>query len=550
MKKIYLLFFLLSQITFSQTKITETQKLATTCKIWGFLKYYHPAVASGTTNWDNQLFEILPQIEKASTKEEFLSVLNKWIDNLGPVPKTEPIKSADNVDYFTKNLNLDWTNKKATLGNDLCKKLQFILYNRFEGTNHYIISKEDSPFPIEFVNEIEYPDFQWTDKKLRVLALFRYWNYVEYFFPYKYQMDKNWDDTLNYILPHIYAPDSERDFVMSMRELSIRLNDSHASTFNMKMMDYLGGEKFMAFNVKIIDEKAVISRLANDSLAKIDDVRIGDIVTKFDGNTIAQIITDNEKYFQGSNKQAVLPNLGWAVFSGNTDEIEIEYSREGKIANKIIHRYFPKDIKRIPVTNPKWKLYDNNIGYVDLGKLEVDDVNKMMEEFKNTSAIIFDVRNRPKETHRYINEYLNPEPKEISKIIVQDLSFPGRYIWRKKIDKCGKINPDYYKGKVIALVNEITLSHAEYTVMSLQTAPNSTVIGSQTSGADGANYSFTIIKGFSSSFTSQGIFYPNKKETQRIGIVPNIIVKPTILGIKNGKDEVLDRALLFARNGK
>ncbi|MNF43531.1 Peptidase family S41 [compost metagenome] len=100
------------------------------------------------------------------------------------------------------------------------------------------------------------------------------------------------------------------------------------------------------------------------------------------------------------------------------------------------------------------------------------------------------------------------------------------------------------------MVNSETHSFGEQTAMSLQTAPNATIIGSQTSGADGSNYYFTIIKGFDSSFTSSGIFYPNKKETQRIGIIPDIEVKPTVLGAQQGKDEILDRVVLFAKEGK
>ena len=70
-KTILLLILILTQTIFSQTKLTEIQKLATTCKVWGFLKYYHPNVADGRKNWDEQLFIILPQVEKAQTKEEF-----------------------------------------------------------------------------------------------------------------------------------------------------------------------------------------------------------------------------------------------------------------------------------------------------------------------------------------------------------------------------------------------------------------------------------------------------------------------------------------------
>ncbi len=39
------------------------------------------------------------------------------------------------------------------------------------------------------------------------------------------------------------------------------------------------------------------------------------------------------------------------------------------------------------------------------------------------------------------------------------------------------------------------------------------------------------------------VYYPNGKETQRIGIVPDIEVKPTIQGIKDGRNELLEKAI-------
>ena len=67
--------FLIFQYSFSQNALTETQKLVATCKVWGFLKYYHPKVANGEKNWDQQLFEVLPKIKQAKSKEEFSFVL-------------------------------------------------------------------------------------------------------------------------------------------------------------------------------------------------------------------------------------------------------------------------------------------------------------------------------------------------------------------------------------------------------------------------------------------------------------------------------------------
>ena len=43
--------------------------------------------------------------------------------------------------------------------------------------------------------------------------------------------------------------------------------------------------------------------------------------------------------------------------------------------------------------------------------------------------------------------------------------------------------------------------------------------------------------------TRIGVFYPDKKSTQRIGIIPDREVRPTTAGIRAGRDEVLEAAI-------
>ena len=542
--KILLLLLVVAQTAFSSNNLTENQKLATTCKIWGFLKYYHPNVADGSKNWDEQLFIILPLVEKAQTKEEFSLVLENWIASQGEVKGYKTSKPDLKVDYFTKNLNPKWIYDSKVFSKTLSYKLKFIEENRYQGKQYYVQYDLNSGSLLSFNNEVKYPNFKWTDKNLRLLTLFRYWNYVEYFFPYKYQMDQKWDLTLEEMMPRFNSCESEIDFHLAFKELTVKLNDSHTTFGTGKMYEYFG-DKWMSVMIKIIDKKAVVTSFQNDSLAKIDDFRIGDVITKIDGKTIAQFIKENKKYAQGSNESAILNNFYWAIVMGKSNAAEIEFIRGGNRSIKTIKRYKYQDLKIQFPEKEKWNVLADNIGYVNMGDLTEADVPLMMEQLKNTKAIIFDIRNYPQGTNYAIAEYLNPEPKEFVKFLNPDLSFPGRYIWREGIEKCGKTNPDYYKGKVVLLVNEKSISHSEYTAMCLQVAPDATIIGNQTAGADGANARFEIIKGFQTSFTCYGVFYPNKKETQRIGIVPDIEVKQTIKGIQEGKDEVLDEAIRF-----
>jgi C-terminal processing protease CtpA/Prc len=551
MKKIFIFFFILfTKIGFTQEKISEAEKMLVTAKVWGFLKYYHPTVAEGKLNWDNQLFEILPKIEKAETKEEFSNLLENWITDQGELKVNKPNTPKQKNKYFNKNLNLSWIANNNFFSKRLVNKLKFIRENRIQDGHYYIGLQTSNKYAIslEIKNEIKYPDFEWTDRNLRILTLFRYWNYVEYFFPYKYKMDQKWDDSFIEMYPRFNNPNSQLDFHLAMRELVLKLNDTHAWIGTATMYEKFGN-KFIPVSVKIIEDKAIITDVINDSLAKKDDLEKGDVITKVKGKTIAQILKEERKYTEGSNRSAQLRESYWHIFNGNIDTVRIEFIRKGITSTKVIHRYLYKDFKVIKKVKEKWKLLEGNIGYVNMGALFEDDVPEIMKQFKNTKAIVFDIRSYPNETHLAIAEYLNPKEKEFAKFIDPDISYPGRYIWRES-EKCGKNNSDYYKGKVVILVNENTQSHAEYTAMCLQVAPKSTIIGSQTAGADGGVLRFEIIKGFKTLFTGLGVFYPNGKETQRIGIVPNIEVKPTIKGIQEGRDEVLDRAIKFIQTGK
>ncbi|MDR7208400.1 S41 family peptidase [Flavobacterium piscis] len=544
-KTLLIIFVLLFQYSYSKP-ITETQKLAATAKVWGFLKYYHPNVADGSKNWDEQLFEILPKVEQAQSAEEFSLIIENWIASLGEIKKYEAIKEAEKKQYFDKNFDLSWFSKNELFSKSLSKKLKFIEENRIQGKQFYYTS---DPY-IKVQNEIKYPDFKWTDKNLRLLALFRYWNQIEYFFPYKYKMDENWDAVLIQMLPKFITAESEMDFVLAMREISIKLDDTHSSTSSFKLYDYFG-DKFVSFDVAFIDNKAVVVKFKNDSLSKSDDIRIGDVISKVDGKTVEDLMNEKLKYVEGSNKPAILKNIYWTVFNGKAESMEIEFSRENKVSNKTIKRYKYQNLKIQFPDKENWKLLENNIGYIDVESINEKELPAVMEQFKNTTAIIYDARHYPQEPNieEALAEYLYPENKAYAKFIDADLMYPGRYIWRED-QKTGKTNPEYYKGKVIILENEFTQSHGEHLVMCLQAAPNATIVGSQTAGADGGVCKYEIIKGYNTIFTGFGVFYPNKKETQRIGIVPDIEVKPTILGIQQGKDEVLERAILFAKNGK
>ena len=107
----------------------------------------------------------------------------------------------------------------------------------------------------------------------------------------------------------------------------------------------------------------------------------------------------------------------------------------------------------------------------------------------------------------------------------------------------GKKNKNYYKGKIIILVNENTQSTGEFQAMAYRVHPNAVVVGSATAGADGNVSKFYLPGGIETWISGIGVYYPDGSETQRIGIVPDVEVKPTIQGIRERRDEVLEKAI-------
>jgi C-terminal processing protease CtpA/Prc len=519
------------------------QKLFLTSKVWGFLKYYHPTVNEGKMNWDNELKKIVDKLPDASNSEELSGLYLEWINSLGEVDPMRITEAKKTIQYFDENFDLSWISEDV-FSKDLTDKLLFIKNNRAKKL-HYL--SQGSYGQIFIKNEPSFTASQWEDPHVRLITLFRYWNVIDYFYPYKYKMDKDWDDVLRHFIPKFMQVSTEMEYHLLIRALTVSLSDSHGFFTTDLVRDY-AGNKFIAAEFGIIDEKAVITGFYNDSLARLDDLRLGDAIVMVNDTPVLEIYQKNEKYINGSNEQ--VKKLGYSfrwIFNGSTDSVTIAFERDGNVLNKTIRRYDYSAFKSAEESPIKWKMLSGNIGYANMEEMYEKDLSPMMKEFKETKAIIFDFRNYPEFIIDKTLKYFLTAPKESAKTIQCDLSYPGRFTWSVPAI-VGKNNSKAYKGRVILLVNEETQSRSEYFVMAMQTIDGSITIGRQTSGADGDVMDYTFFDDKMTWITGRGIFYPDGTETQRVGIKIDIAVPLTIEDISNRRDGILEKAIEIATN--
>ena len=549
---ILLILVLLILPVYSQKQLTEVQKLTTTCKIWDFLKYYHPNVANGTFNWDEQLIEVLPKVALATTKTELSKVYETWINSLGTIVENLPNKDSDTLTYFYKNLDLRWIAETNTFSKKVSDQLIFIKNNRWQGDPFYVsVDREHGlAYPVTIVNELRLRELKWSDKNLRLITLFKFWNIINYFYPYKYLMNQNWETSLISFLPTFINVKTEGEFHDAITAIAATLNDSHVTYYP----EYEGqkpiGSYFLPANYKFINNKMVITNILNDSVAKLNNIRLGDAIISIDGKKIKDFINDYRTLIAASNTAGFLKELQYKISPFANKTIKIELIRNKKQITSTINLYSWNDFNRDRTSKKfaKYQIIEDTIGYVNLVRIKNTELANLFLTLQNTKAIVFDLRNYPLLSENDLAPYLDQNDVPFVKQTYADVHFPGRFIFEKPVKPVPTTtNITKYKGQIIVLVDENTHSHAEWLTMYFRTVKNTTIIGSQTSGTDGGVSRYEITIPFKITFTGKGVYYPDGGETQRIGIIPDIAVQQTIEGIQKGKDEILERAIKFIK---
>lgn len=530
-------------------ELSQTQRLAGLCRVWGMLKYYHNAVAAGPDDWNLELLTAIPKIKAARDSGTYEHELLQLIRKAG-YGETSWF-AAPECDL----VNIDWRwLDQMPYSTPL---LSFVLKAVRDGHNptlRYYYGPVFDKGNLEFLVDAQQTTASWQREEVRLLALFCYWNIIEYFFPYKHLMDRPWEETLLDFIPLFSEAPDELSYHLAVMELGARLNDGHGQVYSSILSAYMLGSYTVGFDFSFVEGRTVVTWVYPSLLGGCD-IRVGDIITHINGRSCEALRAEKRKYVYASNEPTLQRNLNSFLFPGQSSLFDLIVERGGQSLPIRVPgvAYSATSAERQAVENTivSARILEGRIGYIHMGALKMEQVDAAMAMMKNTPAIIFDVRNYPKEPVIYtICNYLNETSRPWAKFHYPLLGAPGYFGSEPTFTAPSNRNPDYYKGSIIILANESTQSHAEYVCMALQATGRSTLVGSQTAGADG-NISYVYLPGgITALFTGLGCYYPDGRQTQRIGIVPNIEVRPTIAGICAGRDEVLERALQFVATGK
>lgn len=528
--------------------------LETLCRVWGYAKYHHPAFCDTLrrVDVDSALFALLPRVVHADRVTRNRHLLD-WVRSLGDyTPNRIECEQALAPYDLVETADLGWTADTVLLGGELSKLLQDLRYAE-RGENYYLrLGQPDQGPDYQYLSlrgESFYPTPQ-MDSGLNLLLLFRLWNVIEYYAPYRAVTLHPWNEVLSTYIPLVGVETDGRRFARLYMRLIRELNDGHVYA----PIEMLFGQRILPVWPLQAEGRLFVGYSGDSALER------GDEVVAIDGEPISERLELLREYASRSNEASLRKALRFYGLRTRRDTAEVVRRRAGacdtlRVATVPYGRVSPL-YDPAQLVQPPFRLLVDSVGYIYAGTFSREYLAEVGQTLPHTRALIIDLRTYPLNVDGALialaAQSLCTESVVAWQTLHQTLALPGLFFRQEQwldngFEEGAAQCTEPYKGRVILLVNELTQSNPEFQAMALQRCPQTLTIGSPTSGADGDIVSLPLPGGLMTYFSGIGIFYPDGTPTQNVGVRLDVEVLPTAEGLQAGRDLALEKALELAR---
>lgn len=403
------------------------------------------------------------------------------------------------------------------------------------------------------LKDAAYADMLFPTREYRLLALFRYWNAIRYFYPNKDLIERDWDTVLPDYIARFEANRDALAYQRTVLQLAAETRDSHSFTRGADVLAEHLGQFVPKVLLREVQGQSVVVRVGDDALP----VHPGDIVLGIDGESVTKRIDALRDITAAATPQAASVSIHNNLLRGAQDSTVTLQVRgaDGSEREARLPRNLPRTQLRslLDRSGASFRVLPSGYGYVDLGSLLGGEVAPMFAAIRQTPATIFDMRGYPNGTGWAIAPRLGKRLSPINAWFTRpllnaidvgsDLS-DSSFSFAQRLPKP---EGEIYSGKVVMLINEEAISQAEHTALMFEVATEVTFIGTPTMGANGDVTNLLLPGNLVAHFGGHNVRHADHRPLQRVGVQPTIRVEPSIAGIAAGRDEVLEAAVQFLR---
>lgn len=393
-----------------------------------------------------------------------------------------------------------------------------------------------------FITEINNSNYTLaaSDLYFRLGNIINTWNVFQHFYPYFDVAKTNWNEDLKIALREAYQNKDASDYYNSLKKLTAKLKDGHVSVTSFGNKNYY----LPPIAWKWVENKLVITAVLDNKV----NVKAGDIVETIEG-------IDAKKYFEELNRYISAATIGWlnyqaeieSLYGSNNSNLNISLLGEKKtIALK--RTLFAGQYEALLPKQTAIKTLGNQITYISFTGADMKMINDSLSLLKSSKAIIFDLRGKPNENSGML-EYLMTKKDTASKWLrAPEIIYPDQ----EKIVGYRSEGWDLeaktlnLTAKIFFLIDGRVISAGESYASLVEHYKLGTLVGQPTAGTNGEVNTLTLPGGFVVRFTGLKAVKQDGSQLHGIGIIPNIYVEQTAKGIKEGRDEILERAVAEA----
>ena len=362
------------------------------------------------------------------------------------------------------------------------------------------------------------------------------WNVFQHFYPYFDQVDCDWSATLKTAIKNAFNLHDRKAATKNLQWVVAQLHDGHGNVFDTKSRARIAGVRF-----GWIENQLVVTASNEDQFA------VGDIVADIDGQSPIKHLQEMEKYISGSPQWKRYRSTTQMSQGEGTKSLKLKRGDETLEAALQFNSRQPAtvdkgEVCRIEVDGEK---DEDDIWYIDMGRAEPKDVNPLIQEFAAAKGIVLDFRGYPRGTqylfqhmtdvHMQSQKWLIPRQVRPDRSGMTDFETGGR--WQMPPRK------PRFAGKMVFITNGSAISYAESCMAIVANYQLGEIIGSPTAGANGNVNPFSLPGGYRVAWTGMRVVNHNDSQHHVNGVAVTIPMEPTIAGIRDGKDELLDAAI-------
>lgn len=393
------------------------------------------------------------------------------------------------------------------------------------------------------------------EKELRRQSFEKVWNTVN---------EKHYDPTFGGVdwkkVREMYEPKAMsaknlNEFHQILLQMVGELKLSHFGIFSnsaqIETAQFGGG--IVGIELKMIDEKAVVSRVEPNSNAEKAGIKTGFTVLKIDGKSVSEILAPLEKLLAERNenekvKQVYRERVAASHLEGKPETIaKIEIlNAQNQPQTFSVARYASKYEMSEALGNfpPQEVIFDSKrlkeyIGYIRFNIWVIPQMAKIrqaMREFSDTKGIIFDLRGNPGGVGGMAPGVAGLFSKE--KVTLGSMN--GRDSQMNFI-VYPQTNP--FLGKIIILSDHGTGSTSEIFAAGLQEVGRAKVIGETSMGAVLPSVFDILPTGATFQYPISDYKSPKNVLIEGRGVVPDTEVKMTVKSLLEGRDLQVEEAV-------